>query len=151
MLDREVRLARFYSECAADVPAARVVRVEHQGTIEQRHHGTDVLAEISQRMGGSYQNARVVAGHSSAQSQTDGRQDSFPITREKLDLIVLAGFMRVLHGGFVNRWQGRIVNIDPSMLPDFPGSTHNVRCQRPAGRFPAVPFIGSPPRSMLVR
>jgi len=30
----------------------RVVRVERQGTINQRHHGTDILAEISQRVGG---------------------------------------------------------------------------------------------------
>jgi len=37
------------------------------------------------------------------------------------DLIVLAGFMKVLPGTLVDRFAGRIVNIHPSMLPDFPG------------------------------
>jgi len=39
----------------------------------------------------------------------------------KVDLIVLAGFMRVLKGGFLRAFEGRIVNIHPSLLPSFPG------------------------------
>lgn len=37
------------------------------------------------------------------------------------DLIVLAGFMRVLKGEFLRAFEGRIVNIHPSLLPSFPG------------------------------
>jgi len=39
----------------------------------------------------------------------------------KVDLIVLAGFMRVLKGDFLRAFEGRIVNVHPSLLPSFPG------------------------------
>ena len=38
-----------------------------------------------------------------------------------VNLIVLAGFMRVLKGDFLRAFEGRIVNIHPSLLPSFPG------------------------------
>jgi phosphoribosylglycinamide formyltransferase-1 len=42
-----------------------------------------------------------------------------------VELICLAGFMRLLTGGFVDRWRDRLMNIHPSLLPAFPGlDTH---------------------------
>lgn len=38
-----------------------------------------------------------------------------------VDLVVLAGFMRVLGSALINRYKNRIVNIHPSLLPAFPG------------------------------
>lgn len=39
----------------------------------------------------------------------------------KIELVVLAGFMKVLHEEFCNTWEGRCINIHPSLLPKYPG------------------------------
>jgi phosphoribosylglycinamide formyltransferase-1 len=39
----------------------------------------------------------------------------------RVDLVVLAGFMRILKGEFLRAFEGRVVNIHPSLLPSFPG------------------------------
>jgi phosphoribosylglycinamide formyltransferase-1 len=39
----------------------------------------------------------------------------------EVDLVVLAGFMRILKGEFLRAFEGRVVNVHPSLLPAFPG------------------------------
>lgn len=48
------------------------------------------------------------------------------------ELIVLAGFMKILPPSFVKRFEGRLINLHPSLLPDFPGA-HAVRDALAAG------------------
>jgi phosphoribosylglycinamide formyltransferase 1 len=43
------------------------------------------------------------------------------IKEDDPDLIVLAGFMRVLRGPFLQAFSGKIINLHPSLLPSFPG------------------------------
>ena len=47
------------------------------------------------------------------------------VERHKPDLVVLAGYMRILSPAFIARFEGRLLNIHPSLLPMFPGlKTH---------------------------
>lgn len=45
-----------------------------------------------------------------------------------VELVALAGFMRVLTPWFVNEWTGRMINIHPSLLPKYPGVDTHRRC-----------------------
>src|SRR3546814_12821648 len=49
------------------------------------------------------------------------------LERAAVDLVCLAGFMRVVTPGFVRHWQGRMINIHPSLLPSFPGLDTHAR------------------------
>jgi len=49
------------------------------------------------------------------------------IARAGAEIIALAGFMRVLTPAFVARWEGRMLNIHPSLLPAFPGLDTHAR------------------------
>src|SRR6185437_9909016 len=49
------------------------------------------------------------------------------IDRFSPDLVVLAGFMRVLTSAFVERYAGRMLNVHPSLLPSFPGLHTHTR------------------------
>jgi len=49
------------------------------------------------------------------------------IAPHAIDIICLAGFMRVLTAGFVTPWQGRMINIHPSLLPNYRGLNTHAR------------------------
>lgn len=70
--------------------------------------------------------ATEVVEHNQFASKADFEQAlSQTIDQYEPDLVVLAGFMRILSSDFVNRYLGRLLNIHPSLLPKYPGlNTH---------------------------
>lgn len=70
----------------------------------------------------------------------DGREPFEDALDEELvsygiELVCLAGFMRLLTGGFVNRWTDRLINIHPSLLPSFKGLHTHERALEAGVRF----------------
>jgi len=49
------------------------------------------------------------------------------LRRAGVELVALAGYMRILTPWFVNAWKGRLLNIHPSLLPHFPGVDTHAR------------------------
>lgn len=68
----------------------------------------------------------IVIDHRAFQSREEFDQHlAEVITSFTPDLVVLAGFMRILTDGFVNQFIGKLINIHPSLLPSYPGlNTH---------------------------
>ena len=64
----------------------------------------------------------IVLDHTrfSSRDSFDEALDS-ELRARRVDIVTLAGFMRILTPGFTLRWQGRLINIHPSLLPAFPG------------------------------
>ncbi|PSV33628.1 phosphoribosylglycinamide formyltransferase [Photobacterium sp. GB-27] len=74
-------------------------------------------------------NANIEAIHIAPNQYTDREQYDEAladcIEQFKPDVVILAGFMRILSADFVRRFKGKMLNIHPSLLPKYPGlNTH---------------------------
>jgi phosphoribosylglycinamide formyltransferase 1 len=54
---------------------------------------------------------------------TDEDETAAFLSDQGVELVVLAGYMRILPAAFLDRFPGRVVNVHPSLLPAFPGRT----------------------------
>lgn len=93
----------------------------------------EIVAVISNRpqaAGLEYARARGLTAVALDHTQYPDREafDSLladEVERHQPDLVVLAGYMRILSSAFIARFEGRLLNIHPSLLPMFPGlKTH---------------------------
>ena len=74
--------------------------------------------------------AEVVDHQAHATREAFDQALSEAIDRHQPQLVVLAGFMRILTPAFIRHYQGRLLNIHPSLLPAFPGlHTHRQALQ----------------------
>ncbi len=95
----------------------------------------EVMAVISNRPDAA--GLAIAAGRAIATVSIDHRaypdRDAFEnalaaaIDAQAPDLIILAGFMRILSEAFVDRYAGRMINIHPSLLPTYPGLDTHTR------------------------
>ncbi len=91
--------------------------------------GGEVVAVVSNKAEAyGLERARIAGTATAVLSNKDyGDRDSFDsalmqlIDSHEPDLVVLAGFMRILTPGFVRHYQGRMLNIHPSLLPRYQG------------------------------
>lgn len=60
------------------------------------------------------------------------------LRKHNVDLVCLAGFMRLLSASFIREYPNRILNIHPSLLPAFPGLDAQHRASSTAPRLPAA-------------
>jgi phosphoribosylglycinamide formyltransferase 1 len=66
--------------------------------------------------------ARIFALEDYAERALRDREMAEWLTLRGVDLVVLAGYMHVLTTAFLERFPDRVVNVHPSLLPDFPGA-----------------------------
>ena len=80
-------------------------------------------AGILERAGERNISARFISPGKFRTKLDEGAEQAYieAMRSARVDLIVLAGFMRVLKGDFLRAFEGRIINIHPSLLPSFPG------------------------------
>ncbi|MDB5956054.1 phosphoribosylglycinamide formyltransferase [Ramlibacter sp.] len=105
--------------------------------------GAQVAAVISNRAdagGLAFARAQRIAAEVVDHKAFASREDFDAALAERIDsfqpaLVVLAGFMRILTPGFVARYQGRLLNIHPSLLPAFPGLHTHRRAIEAGCRF----------------
>ena len=112
-------------------------------------NGSNLQALLDFSSAGNYRISGVVSNKSDAYGLQRAEQSNIPTTvvehrrysnrdlfdkalSEAIDayepgLIVLAGFMRILSAKFIKRYNGKILNIHPSLLPNYPGTNTHQR------------------------
>ena len=71
--------------------------------------------------------ATRVVPHSGKTRETFDAELDAALRAAGAELVVLAGFMRILTDGFVRGWEGRLINIHPSLLPAYKGTKVHER------------------------
>jgi phosphoribosylglycinamide formyltransferase-1 len=111
--------------------------------ISGRGSNFEAIVKMAQKEQWPVKFAGVIANHSAAKGLDFARSQGIPafvvehkehasresfdaaLTQQidalRADLVVLAGFMRILTPGFIRHFEGRLMNIHPALLPAFPG------------------------------
>ena len=121
---RAAQAQRWEARWGARVSAVISNKADAGGLVFAREHGI----------------ATAVVDHRAFSEQPQPREAFDAALMTKIDrhqpsLVVLAGFMRILTPGFVAHYEGRLINIHPSLLPAFPGLHTHQRALEEGCRF----------------
>ncbi len=99
-----------------------------------------VISSHPQAPGLKYARAAGIATHVVNHRDFAARAEFDRALMQKIDaqqpaLVVLAGFLRVLGKDFIDRYAGRLINIHPSLLPNFPGLNTHARAIESGAKF----------------
>lgn len=125
------------SRSVSDQPSFRVAVLASgtgtnlQAILDQVHgrDGIEVVAVASDKPGAMALDRATDLGIETEVFPADGFDDRAArdealggwLSDREVDLVVLAGYMQLLSSGFIMRFDGRIVNVHPALLPSFPG------------------------------
>jgi phosphoribosylglycinamide formyltransferase 1 len=120
-----------FEALAESVAAGRIPNAEIAMVISNREGAPGIERAKARRI------ATRVIPSKGLERETYDRQVAAVLDQHKVDLICLAGYMRLLSPYFVSKFPNRILNIHPSLLPSFPG----LESQRQALEY-GVKFAG---------
>lgn len=135
-LGRVANLAVFASGAGSNLQSL-LAAFPHQSAADAL--GRVMLVVSDRPEAGALELARIASVPTLAQSFKPSRAHFEAVIQDALqqasiDLVLLAGFMRILSGSFTDAWRGRLLNIHPSLLPAHPG-LHAVAAALQAGDF----------------
>lgn len=104
-----------FEALADSVASGRIPSAEISIVISHRENAPGIERARARRI-----EARVISSKG-LDRETYDRQVVSALRQKQVDLVCLAGYMRLLSSYFVQEFRGRILNIHPSLLPAFPG------------------------------
>lgn len=104
-----------FEALAQSVASGRIPNAEISVVISHRENAPGIERARARGI-----EARVIPSKA-LERETYDRQVAAVLHEKKVDLVCLAGYMRLLSSYFVHEFRGRILNIHPSLLPAFPG------------------------------
>ena len=122
--EEPLRLAILISGSGSGMAAL----LKHQQTTSDLSHITTVVISNKEGVGGIQKaidggvEAVTICSRTTPEREEHERLIHAALVERDVEAVILSGYMRLFTPWFVEQWEGRMLNIHPSLLPDFPGA-----------------------------